>query len=45
MSKKVIYRPYFRHPKTGKTIWASQYGKKAFRIVIDDEKGGPSHGN
>ena len=47
MPKKVIYRPYYRHPKTGKIIYASQYGLRAFRIVIDEEdnKGGSSHGN
>lgn len=31
-----IFRPYFRHPKTGKIIYARTYGKKVFKIWIKD---------
>ena len=29
-----IFRPYYRHPKTGELIWAKRYGRKAWRIPI-----------
>lgn len=29
-----IFRPYYRHKKTGKLIWAKNYGKKAWRIPV-----------
>lgn len=32
-----IYRPYFT-TRSGKRIYASWYGKKAFRIPIDRKK-------
>lgn len=32
---RVIFVKWFRHPKTGRIIYASQYGKKAFPIEID----------
>jgi len=35
--KTIIYRPYFK-TKDGRTIWARDYGKKVFRIVIDRDK-------
>ncbi|AMO58129.1 hypothetical protein [Endozoicomonas montiporae] len=31
---EVVYCTSFRHPKTGKRIYASQCGKKAFRLKI-----------
>ncbi len=38
MEKKghYIFRKYFRHPKTGRIIYASWYGKKAFKIWVND---------
>jgi hypothetical protein len=39
--RKVIFRPWITNPKTGKKIFASTYGKKAFPIFIDsDDKRG-----
>ncbi len=32
--KVVIYRPYIT-TKDGRKIWATWYGKRAFRIVLD----------
>ena len=29
-----IFRPYKKDPKTGKIIYASTYGKKAFKIWV-----------
>lgn len=31
-----IFRKYIRNPKTGKIIYASDYGKKAFKIWVKD---------
>ncbi len=31
---RVIFRPYFTHPKPGRTVWAKQYGIKAFPILV-----------
>lgn len=31
---KLIFRPYFRCSKTGKIIWAKNYGIRAFPIVV-----------
>lgn len=31
-----IFRKSFRHPKTGKILYAEDYGKKAFKIWIKD---------
>lgn len=31
-----IFRKYIRNPKTGKIIYASSYGKKAFKIWVKD---------
>ena len=31
-----IFRKYRRDPKTGKIIYASAYGKKAFKIWVKD---------
>ncbi|MGN0523012.1 MAG: hypothetical protein ACI4IG_01935 [Eubacterium sp.] len=31
-----IFRPYIRNAKTGKIIYAKNYGKKAFKIWIED---------
>lgn len=33
--KKMIFRPWRECPKTGKRIYASAYGKKAWPIIID----------
>lgn len=30
-----IFVKWFKHPKTGQTIYAADYGKKAFRIWIN----------
>ncbi len=35
----IIYRPYIRL-KDGRIIYAKTYGKKAFRIVVTDNKKG-----
>ncbi len=32
---RVVFVKWFRHPKTGKIIYASKYGKKAFPITVD----------
>ena len=34
--KKRIFRPWVTDPKTGERIYASQYGKRAFVIYIDE---------
>ena len=31
---EVVYVKCFRHWRTGKMVYASQYGKKAFRMLI-----------
>jgi hypothetical protein len=31
-----IFRKYRRNPKTGKIVYASAYGKKAFKIWVKD---------
>lgn len=31
-----IFRKYVRNPKTGEIIYASSYGKKAFKIWVKD---------
>lgn len=31
-----IFRASIRHPKTGKRIYARQYGLKAFKIWVED---------
>lgn len=31
-----IFRKYIRNPKTGEIIYASAYGKKAFKIWVKD---------
>lgn len=33
-----IFVASFRHPKTGKRIYASQHGKKAFRIKVNKSR-------
>jgi len=33
----VIYRPWVRHWRTGKIIWARHYGIRAFRIIVKDD--------
>ena len=30
-----IFVKWFKHPKTGQVIYASDYGKKAFRIWVN----------
>ncbi len=35
--KRLIWRPYRLDPRTGKLIWACQYGLRAWPILIDDE--------
>jgi hypothetical protein len=35
-----IYRPYITLPN-GKVIWASTYGKRAFRIPVGDNDNAP----
>jgi hypothetical protein len=34
--KKLIFRPWYDHPVTGKRIFAAQYGKKVFPMIVDD---------
>ena len=31
---KVIFRPYYTHPKSGRVVWAKHYGRKAFPILV-----------
>ena len=33
-NEEYIFVTSFRHPSTGKRIYASQFGKKAFRIAV-----------
>ena len=33
-----IYRPWYVHPKTGKTIRACDYGHKAFRLWVPNRR-------
>lgn len=35
--QRYIYRPYITL-KDGRVIWASSYGKRAFRIPVSDDK-------
>ena len=30
-----IFVKWFKHPKTGKILYASNYGKKAFKILLN----------
>ena len=32
---RYIFVKWFKHPKTGQVLYASDYGKKAFRIWVD----------
>lgn len=34
--KKVIFRPWRKCSKTGKVLWASAYGLKAWPIYVDE---------
>lgn len=36
--KKIIFRAWFIHPKTGEKIYAWQFGKRAFAIPVDDDE-------
>ena len=33
---RVIFVPWFRHKKSGKVIYAKNYGLKAFRFEVPD---------
>ena len=33
-----VYRPWRRNPKTGKVLWAKDYGLKAWRIPIKSKE-------
>lgn len=35
--KKLIFRPWYDHPVTGKRIFAATYGKKVFPMIVDIE--------
>ena len=34
--KRYVFRPYRKDPVTGKVLWASQFGLKAWPILVDD---------
>lgn len=36
--KRVIYRPWITDPKTGERRYARDYGRRAWRIEIDDDE-------
>jgi hypothetical protein len=36
--KRLIFRPYRIDPRTGKKIWACWSGRKAFPMLVDDDK-------
>lgn len=36
--KRVIFRPWRIDPKTGKKLWARNYGLRAWPIRIDDDE-------
>jgi hypothetical protein len=35
--KKLIFRPWITDPVTGKRLWARQYGRKAWPLIVDDD--------
>jgi hypothetical protein len=34
--KRWIFRPWKTDPRTGERLYANQYGKKAWAILVDD---------
>jgi hypothetical protein len=34
--KRLIFRPWKTDPQTGERIYASQFGKRAFAIIVDE---------
>ena len=35
---RFVFRPWRRCPHTGRKLWAKQYGLKAWRIPVEDDK-------
>jgi hypothetical protein len=34
--KRLVFRPYRTDPRTGKVLWAAQFGLRAWPILVDD---------
>lgn len=35
---RFVFRPWRRCPQTGRKIWAEEYGLKAWRIPVSDDR-------